>query len=267
MAAGVDGAGNGMKYETMEQGRGTPLLMLHGMMGEPANWWPIGAHRPECCRMIALRLPFFEDGRRLTDVPAVTDYAQGYADQAGLERFAVCGNSLGGHVGLDLALRMPQRVCGLVLSGSSGLFERTFGTVVTRPPRSWVEEKIQEIFYDDRHVTDEMVDRVIEVISNRRNVRTLIQIAKSAKRDNVAERLRGITCPTLLIWGRQDEITPPGVAQEFDRNLADSELHWLDACGHAPMLEHPKEFAEALGSWWRRKVQPSGSQETDGVAR
>ncbi|MBS3733576.1 MAG: alpha/beta fold hydrolase [Phycisphaerae bacterium] len=255
-----------MKHETLERGRGAPLLMLHGMMGEPGNWSRLSDHLPESCRMIALRFPFFEDGHKLNSVPAVTDYAQDYVEQAGLERFAVCGNSLGGHVAIDLAIRMPQRVCGLVLSGSSGLFERTFGTVVTRPPRSWVREKIREIFHDDEHVTEEMVDRVIGVISSRRNVRTLIQIAKSAKRDNVAERLRSIQCPALLIWGRQDEITPPSVAEEFHRNLPNSELHWLEACGHAPMLEYPEQFAQALGRWWRGHIHPDTSRRQDGVA-
>ncbi|MFW6133193.1 MAG: alpha/beta fold hydrolase [Planctomycetota bacterium] len=255
-----------MSYQTLEIGEGTPLLMLHGMMGEPANWSELASHLPGTCRMIALRFPFFEDGNKLDSVPAVTDYAQGYIDEVGLGRFAVCGNSLGGHVAIDLAIRMPDRVCGLVLSGSSGLFERTFGTVVTRPPRSWVRGKICEIFHDDEHVTEEMVDRVIGVITNRRNVRTLIQIAKSAKRDNVAERLKSIHCPSLLIWGRQDEITPPSVAEQFHRNLPNSELHWLDRCGHAPMLEHPEQFAEALAGWWRRQVCPGDPRRRDGVA-
>ena len=132
-------------YETLEHGQGTPLVMLHGMMGAPENWTGTFPSLPDTCLAVALRFPFFEDGFRLDSVPEVTNYAQGYLDQAGFEHFVLCGNSLGGHVALDLALRLPERCAGLVLTGSSGLFERTFGTVVTRPPRSWVQAKVREI--------------------------------------------------------------------------------------------------------------------------
>jgi pimeloyl-ACP methyl ester carboxylesterase len=232
--------------------------MLHGMMGSPDNWKLIFSELPATCYAVALRFPFFADGCDFDSVPAVRDYAGGYLHQAGFEKFVLCGNSLGGHVALDLAVEMPERTAGLVLTGSSGLFERTFGAVVTRPPREWVYEKICEIFYSETHVTEEMVDSVIDVISNRRNVRKLIQIAKSAKRDNVAERLKSIACPALLIWGKQDQITPPHVAEEFHRYLANSELVWLDECGHAPMMECPHDFAVSLGRWWGRHICPEG---------
>ncbi len=246
-------------FETLEHGQGMPLVMLHGMMGAPDNWQGLFAGLPDTCRAVALRFPFFDDGYRFDSVPAVADYAEAYLKAAGFDRFVLCGNSLGGHVALELVGRMPGCVGGLVLSGSSGLFERTFGTVVTRPPREWVYQKIREIFYEESHVTDAMVEDVIEVISNRRNVRTLIQIAKSAKRDNVAERLTRIECPALLIWGRQDQITPPDVADEFHRNLPHSELCWLEECGHAAMMEHPEDFAALLGRWWRRHICPEGA--------
>jgi pimeloyl-ACP methyl ester carboxylesterase len=245
-------------YETLAYGQGVPLVMLHGMMGSPENWRPVFSELPPTCRAVALRFPFFDDGYSFDSVRTVRDYAQGYLEKAGFDKFVVCGNSLGGHVALDLAVNMPGRIIGMVLTGSSGLFERTFGSVVTRPSREWVHEKIREIFYSESHTTDEMVDAVIEVISVRRNVRTLIQIAKSAKRDNVAERLKHITCPALLLWGRQDQVTPPQVAEEFHRCLADSELVWFDRCGHAPMMEYPHDFAVNLGRWWEKYICPTG---------
>jgi pimeloyl-ACP methyl ester carboxylesterase len=246
-------------YNTLEHGRGTPLVMLHGMMGAPTNWEGIFEGLPGTCRAVALRFPFFEDGYILDSVPAVADYAEGYLEEAGFRRVVLCGNSLGGHVALELIGRRPDRVCGLILTGSSGLFERTFGTVVTRPPRAWVREKVEEIFYRPAHVTEAMVDDVIDIISNRDNVRVLIQIAKSAKRDNVTERLKAIACPALLIWGRQDHITPPDVAEEFHRYLPRSELRWLDECGHAAMMEQPAAFCRVLGEWWERHICPAGA--------
>ena len=247
-----------ISHDTLEPGQGHPLILLHGMMGGPENWAGVLPGLPPSCRAVVLRFPFFQDGagRQLNSVPAVADYAAGCLDEAGIDRAVLCGNSLGGHASLNLALRDPRRVRGLVLTGSSGLFERTFSVVGPHPPREWVREKVAEIFYDKAHATDELVDSVFKAISVRRNVRDLLKIAKSAKRDNLAERLRDIQCPVLLIWGREDEITPPDVAEEFHRRLPDSELVWLERCGHAAMMEHPEQFARAVAQWWSRKICP-----------
>ena len=59
----------------------------------------------------------------------------------------------------------------------------------------------------------------------------------------------------LLIWGRLDTITPPEVAHEFHSLLPNSSLEWIDDCGHAPMIETPKEFGKIVSKWWR-KVGP-----------
>jgi len=249
-------------YQTLEHGSGLPLVLLHGMMGSPENWGGVFVHLPRTCRAVALKIPFFQDGVELNSVSALMDYAQGYLAQAGIDEAVFCGNSLGGHVSLKLALARPDLVRGLVLTGSSGLFERTFGMVSPHPSREWVREKIAEIFHDKALADDELVDHVVEVISVRRNVRDIVKIAKSAKRDNLADSLKDVRCPVLLIWGEYDEITPPDVAEEFHEYLPDSELVWLAECGHAAMMEHPRQFADAIEDWWDRRICPQGVAET-----
>jgi pimeloyl-ACP methyl ester carboxylesterase len=242
-------------YEFLERGQGTPLLMLHGMMGWPANWEGTFPYLPPDCRVLALRLPFFEDAVRLDSVEAITEYVQGFLDAQGLERLVICGNSLGGHAALVLALRHPQRVAGIVLTGSSGLFERGFAaTQGSRPSREWIQDRIREIFFDPALATDELIDEVQRLIYIRRNARDIVHIAKSAKRDNMADRLGQIACPALVLWGRQDVITPPEVAQEFKDELPNAELVWIEQCGHAAMMEHPREFGQALADWWNRHI-------------
>ncbi|MHC4563161.1 MAG: alpha/beta fold hydrolase [Planctomycetota bacterium] len=244
-------------FTTIEQGQGFPLVLLHGLMGEPENWENVFPHLPDTCRSIALRFPFFEDGAALDTIPAITDYARQYLRREGFDRMALVGNSLGGHVGLHLAMEMPDKIAGLVLTGSSGLYEREIGRPQgANPSRQWYYEKMCEIFHDPVMVTDEMVDRVQSILAGRRYKRTLVSIAKSAKRDNLADQLPAVTCPVLLVWGKQDEITPPDVADDFKSLLPNCELAWLDKCGHAPMMEQPKAFGEALSDWWRRIGSP-----------
>ena len=68
-----------------------------------------------------------------------------------------------------------------------------------------------------------------------------------------SHRLPNIETPTLLIWGENDLVTPPEVAVEFNSLLPNSDLIWIKKCGHAPMMEHPKEFNRILFNWLDKK--------------
>ena len=239
--------------------QGTPLVMLHGLLGGPENWKATIPYLPKNCEPLAPRLPFFGKGVSLNSVTHVVEYVQNYLSDIGSDRVVLMGNSLGGHVAALLAIRIPERVCGLVLTGSSGLFERGFGRIPgARPAREWVYRKCREVFYNHWHVTDELVDSVMDVISDRHKGRILVQLAKSAKRNNIADKLDHITCPTLLVWGKQDQITQREVAEEFHRRISNSALVWLDRCGHTPMMEHPIDFGHQVANWWNRTVAQMG---------
>jgi len=229
--------------------------MLHGLLGGPENWKTTIPYLPQTFEPVALRLPFFDNENSLNSVIAVVDYVQNCLNDMGVDRVVLMGNSLGGHIALLLSVQIPERVCGLVLTGSSGLFERSFSKIPgVRPAREWVYGKCCEVFHDICHVTDVLVDSVMEVICDRRKARILVQLAKSAKRDNIADKLKQITCPTLLVWGKQDQVTPSEVAEEFHSKITNSVLVWLDKCGHTPMTEHPVEFSHEVACWWMRTL-------------
>jgi 2-hydroxy-6-oxonona-2,4-dienedioate hydrolase len=158
-------------------------------------------------------------------------------------------------VALHLALRLPQRVAGLVLTGASGLLERSFGTVPgMRPSRAWIADRVREVFFDPDCVSEQLIDDVASILHNRACLKLLVRLFLSARMDNVARLLHIIRCPALLIWGQDDIVTPPEAARQFHALLPDSELHILDRCGHAPMIEHPLCFARLLDNWWRRCI-------------
>ncbi|MEA3305599.1 MAG: alpha/beta hydrolase, partial [Candidatus Omnitrophota bacterium] len=142
----------------------------------------------------------------------------------------------------------------LVLTGSSGLFERGYENDIQRyPSKDYLTRKMREIFFDKTHVTDGMVDEMHSLLQSRMNKLKVIKISKSAKRYNLAGQLSLIKCETLLIWGRNDIVTPPEVAHIFNRNIRNSKLVFINACGHAPMIEKPAEFNGYLMDFLKHK--------------
>jgi len=228
-----------------------PLVMLHGLLGGPENWYATIPHLPEKCNPIVPSIPFFDNGLNLSNVQAVVEYVRNHLRDIRADGFVLMGNSLGGHIATLLAVEIPERVHGLILTGSSGLFERGFNKIPgAHPEIEWIYNRCCEVFYDSRHVTDALVESVIDIIYDRRKARILIRLAKSAKRENIVDRLQEISCPTLLIWGKQDRVTEPAVAEEFHNRISNSKLTWLDNCGHAPMIEHPISFGREVSQWW-----------------
>ena len=157
------------------------------------------------------------------------------------------------------ASKHPERLRTLILTGSSGLYENAFGgSFPRREDKEYLRKKIALTFHDPKHVTDELVEECYETVNDRAKLIRILSLAKSAIRHNMARELPRMTMPTLLIWGRQDGITPPHVAEEFKSLMPNSELHWIDECGHAPMMEHPGQFNRILEEWLARTLDKKG---------
>ena len=163
------------------------------------------------------------------------------------------GNSLGGHIALVYALAHPEKVKTITLTGSSGLFENGMGeTYPKRGDKDYIRKKVELTFYDPNSATTELVDEVYNIVNNRLKAVKIIYLAKSAIRHHLGEELKNIKQPVCLIWGKNDTITPPMVAEEFRKLLPNSELHWVDKCGHAPMMEVPEAFNILLSDFLRK---------------
>lgn len=234
-------------YRFVEQGdpgAGRVVVLLHGMIGGPGNWDAVVPQvAASGCRVLVPRLPVFQLPRDESTVPGLVEWVVGFLDRLGIERPVVAGNSLGGHVAALLALTHPDRVGALVLVGSSGVHELDMGmNTMRRNDRAFIREKAEITFHDPHHVTESLVDAIIETINDRNSALRLIRLARSAKKETLTERLHEIGVPTLVVWGRQDAITPPDVAETLSRCISGARLHWIDACGHAPMMERPEAF-------------------------
>ncbi len=198
-------------------------------------------------RVIIPILPIYDLPLLTTGVKTLAKYVHKFVNYLELSNVTILGNSLGGHVGLIYCINHQQFVKSLVLAGSSGLYENAFGgSFPRRESYDFVKEKVEYTFYDPNVATKELVDDVFKTINDRNRVIRILAMAKSAIRHNMSKDLYKINIPVALIWGKNDKITPPDVAIEFNHLLPDSELHWIDHCGHAPMMEHPEEFNRLL---------------------
>ncbi|MBD1365198.1 alpha/beta hydrolase [Mucilaginibacter sp. ZT4R22] len=234
-------------FTYVEEGQGEPLLLLHGLMGALSNWEKVIEEFSPHYRVIIPILPIYDMPILTTGVRALSKFVHKFIKFKKLTKITMLGNSLGGHVGLIYVLSHPGYVKALVLTGSSGLYENAFGgSFPRRENYEFVKGKVEYTFYDPAVASKEMVDEVYANINDRAKVIRILAMAKSAIRHNMKGDLRKITMPVALIWGRDDKITPPEVAVEFNQLLPNSYLYWIDKCGHAPMMEHPEEFNKYL---------------------
>ncbi len=238
-------------YSYLESGTGTPLIILHGLMGNLSNFDGVFDHFSDLgYQVIMPELPLYSMPILKTNVKSLSKFIKDFVKHKGLEQYILMGNSLGGHIALFHTKLNPKNVIGLVLTGSSGLYENSMGeSYPKRGDYEYIKKKTQDVFYDPEIATKKVVDDVFETLNNRNRLIRTIAIAKSAIRHNMAKDLPKMKVPTCLIWGKNDTVTPPEVAKEFHKLLPNSELHWIDKCGHAPMMERPDEFNNSLEPW------------------
>ena len=236
---------HGFKY--IDVGEGEVLLLLHGLMGALSNWEQVIEEFRPNYRVIIPMLPIYDLPLLTTGVKTLSKFVHKFVKFKKLQNITLLGNSLGGHVALIYVLAHQQYVKAMVLTGSSGLYENAFGgSFPRRESYDFVKEKVEYTFYDPATATKELVDEVFATINDRTRVIRILAMAKSAIRHNMSKDVNKIKVPVALIWGRDDKITPPEVAVEFNQLIPNSELHWIDKCGHAAMMERPKEFNALL---------------------
>lgn len=238
------------KFNYVEEGKGEPLVLLHGLFGALSNFKDLVEHFRSTHRVFIPLLPLFDLNLLETSVSGLARYVTKFMDHLQLSQVHLLGNSLGGHVGLVYTLKHPDRVRSLTLTGSSGLFENGMGeTYPKRGDYDYIRKKTELTFYDPQMATKELVDEVYDIVNTRMKALKIISLAKSAIKHNLGDELKDINTPSCLIWGKNDTITPPMVAEEFHKLLPNSELHWVDKCGHAPMMEVPAEFNVILAAF------------------
>lgn len=232
---------------------GEVILLLHGLFGGLSNFDSLFNHFKDTYRVVIPVLPIYELPLLKVSVSGLVDYIHEFVEYKRLDKVHVLGNSLGGHIAILYALKSPHRIASIILTGSSGLFESAMGsTYPRRGDYEYIKKKTESTFYRPEVATKELVDEVFSIVNDRGKGIRIVATAKSAVRHNLENLLHAIVAPTLLIWGNNDSITPPFVAEKFNELIANSELYFIDECGHSPMMENPEEFNKILTGFLSR---------------
>ena len=238
------------EFRYISQGNGPVLLFLHGLFGALSNFEHSVAHFSKSYTVVIPMLPIYDLPIINTNVGNLAKFLDRFIEHQGYEEVNLVGNSLGGHVGLVHTHKNPTKIRTLTLTGSSGLYENAFGGgFPRREDKEFLRKKIAVTFYDPKHATDELVDECYNIVNDKGKLIRILSLARSAIKHNMGKDLASFKLPVCLIWGKQDSITPPHVADEFHEKIAHSELFWIDECAHAAMMEQPETFNRLLDEW------------------
>jgi 2-hydroxy-6-oxonona-2,4-dienedioate hydrolase len=243
------------EHRFLEEGEGPVLLLLHGLFGALSNFGSVLGHFSKQYKVVIPMLPIYSLPILETNVKNLARYLKKFIEHKGYQEVHLLGNSLGGHAALIYSLENPEKVKTMTLTGSSGLYENAMGgSFPRREDKEYIRKKVAVTFYDPKHATDELVDECYQVVNDKGKLIRILSLSKSAIRHNMAKELPKIDIPTCLIWGKNDTVTPPDVAEEFQERLPRADLYWIDECGHAPMMEQPEAFNRILDEWLQERA-------------
>jgi pimeloyl-ACP methyl ester carboxylesterase len=223
------------------------ILLLHGLLGALSNFQFIIEKFKKDYNVVTPILPIMDMPLKSLGLKGLVKYIESFVTYKQFDKVHLLGNSLGGHLAQLYALANPLKVKSITLTGSSGLFENAMGnTFPKRGDFNFIKKKAESVFYDPKTATDELVNEVYNTVNDRSKAIRVVITAKSAVRNNLEDKIHMIQAPTLLVWGKQDNITPPFVAEKFNELIPNSRLEFIDKCGHAPMMERPHLFNDIL---------------------
>jgi 2-hydroxy-6-oxonona-2,4-dienedioate hydrolase len=234
----------------IEMGEGKTIMFCHGLFGGIYNIDKVATALSKKYRFIMPFLPMYDLPLKDCRVKCLGNYLDTFIDDLELDEVVLIGNSMGGGAAAYLASTQTTVLKGLVLCGSSGLSNIPLSNgFFKRKNFPFVYSATQDIFFDRSVPPGEMVRDIFRAIQDTELVIRSIRLTKSAVKEKMEEELPVIETPTLLIWGKEDPVTPVHVAPLFLKLIKNSTLHILDGCGHVPTQEKPEAFIQLLDSF------------------
>jgi pimeloyl-ACP methyl ester carboxylesterase len=235
-------------------GDGPPFVYLHSTLGESSMWLPFHQAWARKFRVLAPTHPGFGKSTGFDQIDSIEDMAFHYVelfDALGLEEVILGGVSVGGWIAAEFAVRWPERVKKLWISGAPGLY------VEGEPPADLFRSMMDIpktralLFHDPDSYMAQMV--LVDNPDDERRMMAYQNLSALARlvwerpyNPKLGARLRRVQCPVLLLWGAQDRLVPPAYAEAYHKYLPQAEVQLIEECGHLGMFEREEEFVEAV---------------------
>ena len=247
----------GAKIHYLEAGSGPPVILLHGLGGDASNWAStIGPLSQKYRVIVPDQIGFGKSDKPLINyrVGTLVDFLDGFYKELKLDRASLVGNSLGGWTVAAFAIAHPAKVDRLVLVDAAGFsitgdLDPKVLNGLNPSTRDAVKQMLPLVFYNTQmFASDIAVDAFFARRVGAGDGYTIQRFIDSISRgeDVLDKRLGSVKAPTLVLWGREDGLTPLAMGERFKKEISGSQLFIIEKCGHVPQLEKAAEFNTAL---------------------
>ena len=201
-------------------------------------------------------------------INGISDTALAMLDDLSIDKVLVCGNSLGALIGLDFASRHPERTAGMIFSGCPGLGEKIIDTsyMVSHSEREVLEEFRSRMFHNEPAWVAPLMEETIEMALPRPIQLKMLKLMRAASAYDTLGCVPRVTCPTCVVWGEFDRITPLDNWEPHFAEFPDAETHIVPECGHSPMIEKADEWMDLMLNFLGRVIRPSDAVAVGGAA-
>ena len=250
----------GQKIHYLEAGSGPDVILLHGLGADSTNWAMNTAVLAKSFHVfVPDQVGFGESDKPMINyrVGTLVDFLDGFYKKLGIVKATVVGNSLGGWTAMAFTLAHPDKVERMVLVDSAGYSFEKLGT--PKPPKEMLDglnpstvagtkALIALILANKALATDQIAEQFFAAHLKKNDGYTIERFIESVERgdDTVDGKLGAIKVPTLIVWGREDALTPLAEGKMLSTEIAGSEMVILDHCGHIPQFECAKPFNDTL---------------------
>ena len=264
------------RLRVVDVGSGPVLVLLHGLGGTWRNWQANLSALAEHHRVVAMDLPGFGDSELYPGPVTVTRYVETVVellDRLGIDHATFVGNSMGGLLTIEMAVRHADRVSAAVLVCSGGIPLTSLQHRLVTIPQAramnhlmrlrlsrWLVRRSQRVriflgarvFHDPRTVPPNLLAAALDGLS----AAGFGPAADTAARYDARLSAPAVACPTLVLWGADDPLLPVAMGRQIRRLIPGSELEVWERTGHCPMLEHPARFDERVLSFAAQEQAP-----------
>jgi len=236
----------------IDTGDGPVVMLLHGLFGKVTMWKRTVESLKKNFRVIVPRLPIFDLPAERASIKQLSIHLHEFIEWYKLDDVRLVGHGIGGQLALVYASEHPRIVSKIVVSGSELFQNEELEEIIHAnvDDNNVVDERVKSAFYNSYLAGPALVSEIRRAIGDESVRASIESLARSSSEDPLESLLNKLDHRVMLLWGLEDRITPPGVTFHFHDFLQNSEIRFIEKCGHLPMVEEPEKFVKHLASFF-----------------